>query len=158
MSSPWTTSCPAPCVDCDERLEGIANWEERFALVDAILLARMAEAREPSSDVAWAWRMLERTHGAAPIGWICGRLGRSRRHLATSFREQVGLPPKTVARIFRFERAVSLLGDGSHSSRRGRGRVRVLRPGAPEPRLPRVRRRVTGAFARRIVPDGGVLA
>ncbi len=59
--------------------------------------------------------MLERTHGAAPIGWICGRLGRSRRHLATSFREQVGLPPKTVARIFRFERAVSLLGDGSHS-------------------------------------------
>jgi AraC-like DNA-binding protein len=59
--------------------------------------------------VAWAWRILEKTHGTAPIGWICDRLGRSRRHLAARFREQVGLPPKTVARIMRFDRAVSLL-------------------------------------------------
>ena len=142
----------------DERLEGIANWEERFALVDAILLARMAEAREPSSDVAWAWRILERTHGAAPIGWICGRLGRSRRHLATSFREQVGLPPKTIARIFRFERAVSLLGDGSHSL----GEVAVECGYYDQAHLNRDFREFAdaspGAFARRIVPDGGVLA
>ena len=63
----------------------------------------------PSPDVAWAWGILERTHGRAPIGWICDRLGRSRRHLAVRFREQVGLPPKTVGRIMRFDRAVSLL-------------------------------------------------
>ena len=62
-----------------------------------------------SDDVAWAWRILERTHGQAPIGWICDRLGRSRRHLAAQFREQIGLPPKTVARIMRFDRAVALL-------------------------------------------------
>ena len=93
-----------------EALEDKASWNERFALLDSILLARLGEARAPSPDVAWAWSILERTHGQAPIGRICDRLGRSRRHLAARFREQVGLPPKTVARIMRFNRAVSLLG------------------------------------------------
>ena len=112
----------------------------------------------PPADVAWAWRILERTHGAAPIGWICGRLGRSRRHLATSFHEQVGLPPKTIARIFRFERAVSLLGAGSHSL----GEVAVECGYYDQAHLNRDFREFAdaspGAFARRIVPDGGVLA
>jgi len=93
-----------------EQLEDKECWTARFALLDATLLARLAEARAPSPDVAWAWSILERTHGRAPIGWICDRLGRSRRHLAVRFREQVGLTPKTVARIMRFDRAVSLLG------------------------------------------------
>jgi AraC-like DNA-binding protein len=92
-----------------EALEDKAGWNERFALLDAVLLARLAEARAPSRDVAWAWSILQKTHGKAPIGWICDRLGRSRRHLAARFREQVGLPPKTVARIMRFDRAVALL-------------------------------------------------
>ena len=48
-----------------------------------------------------------------PIASLAERIGRSRRHLATRFREQVGLPPKTVARIFRFRRALELLGSGS---------------------------------------------
>jgi AraC-like DNA-binding protein len=91
-------------------LEDAAGWEERFALLDAVLLERLAASREPAPDVAWAWRILDETHGRAPIGWICDRLGSSRRHLATRFREQVGLPPKTVARIMRFDRAVVLLG------------------------------------------------
>lgn len=95
-----------------EVLEDAASWEERFALLDAILMSRLADAREPSREVAWAWRILDETHGKAPIGWICDRLGRSRRHLVARFREQVGLPPKTVARIMRFDHAISLLGRG----------------------------------------------
>ena len=92
-----------------DALEDKEHWRDRFALLDAILLARLAEARAPSPDVAWAWSILERTHGRAPIGWICDRLGRSRRHLAARFREQVGLPPKTVGRIMRFDRAIAML-------------------------------------------------
>jgi AraC-like DNA-binding protein len=92
-----------------EELEDAAGWEERFALLDSMLLSRLADARDVSPEVAWAWRILAGTHGKAPIGWICDRLGRSRRHLALRFREQVGLPPKTVARIMRFDRAVALL-------------------------------------------------
>ena len=140
-----------------ERLDDAAGWEERFELLDAILVSRLAEARQPSADVAWAWSALERTHGKAPIGWICDRLGRSRRHLATRFRDQVGLPPKTVARIMRFDRAVSLLGregveladvafecgyyDQAHLNRD----FREFAGTSP------------GVFMRQIWPDGGVI-
>jgi AraC-like DNA-binding protein len=140
-----------------ERLEDARSWEARFDLLDALFVVRMTEARAPSSDVAWAWSTLERSHGKASIGWICDRLGRSRRHLAAQFRDQIGLPPKSVARILRFNRAVSLLSqpeadlagiafecgyyDQAHLNR-------DFRSFAEKP---------PGAFARQIVPDGGVI-
>jgi AraC-like DNA-binding protein len=106
---PLEAALPRGVGQLAEALEGEAGWKERFALLDAILLARLADAKAPAPDVAWAWSILAKTHGKAPIGWICERIGRSRRHLAARFREQVGLPPKTVARIMRFDRALSLL-------------------------------------------------
>ena len=99
----------APLVD---RLEDRDSWETRFELLDDFLARRLANAREPTDDVALAWAALERTDGRAPIGWICDRLGRSRRHLAARFRDEIGLPPKTVARIMRFDRAVARIGGG----------------------------------------------
>lgn len=140
-----------------DRLQEAQSWEARFELLDMILAKGLSDAPAPSPDVVWAWSVLERTQGKAPIGWICDRLGRSRRHLAVRFREQVGLPPKTVARIFRFERAVSLLArpdselaavafacgyyDQAHLNRD------FCDFAGTSP----------GAFARKIVPDGGVI-
>jgi AraC-like DNA-binding protein len=43
----------------------------------------------------------------------------SRRHLTARFSEQVGLPPKTLARLLRFGRAARLLGTGPSSHKRG---------------------------------------
>jgi AraC-like DNA-binding protein len=107
---PLDAALPRAVAPLAEALEDKESWSDRFAHLDALLLARIAEARPPSPDVAWAWSALESTHGRAPIGSICDRLGRSRRYLASRFRDQVGLPPKTVARIMRFDRAVRLLG------------------------------------------------
>jgi AraC-like DNA-binding protein len=140
-----------------ERLEDAGTWEARFALLDAVFAERLAQARAPSAEVAWAWRILERTHGTAPIGWICDRLGRSRRHLASRFREQVGLTPKTVARIFRFERAVSILGRGDVSL----ADLAFECGYYDQAHLNRDFRDFAGkppaAYARQIVPDGGVI-
>lgn len=148
---------PRGTTGLSERLEALATWDERFALLDAILMARLADAREPSPDVAWAWRILERTHGRAPIGWICDRLGRSRRHLAERFREQVGLPPKTVARILRFDRAVALLELGAV----GFAELAFECGYYDQAHLNRDFREFAGTspgvFVRHIVPDGGVI-
>jgi AraC-like DNA-binding protein len=149
---------PHALVGLDSRLEDQPDWASRFELLDDVFAARLSRVRMPAPDIAWAWTALERTHGRAPIGWICDRVGRSRRHLARRFREEIGLPPKTVARIMRFEHAVSLLGrrdaplaevafecgyyDQAHMNRDFREFA-----GAP-PAL----------FAPRIVPDGGVVA
>jgi AraC-like DNA-binding protein len=93
-----------------ERLALAPGWPERFALLDATICARLREASEPAPALAWAWRRLEQSDGRLPIGVLAQELGCSRRHLVAQVHEQLGLPPKTLARILRFNRAVELLG------------------------------------------------
>jgi AraC-like DNA-binding protein len=92
-----------------ERLHDAPDWGARFDLLDAALAARLARARPSSPGVAWAWGRLRATHGAVTVGALTEELGWSRRHLAAQFREQIGLPPKLLGRILRFDRVVTLL-------------------------------------------------
>ncbi len=91
----------------EERLAGLSGWDARFAALDAFLLRRLAGAAPPRPDVAYAWTRLEATGGRATVGELCQALGCSRRHLAATMRAELGLPPKTLARLLRFERAVA---------------------------------------------------
>jgi AraC-like DNA-binding protein len=86
-----------------ERLANTAGWADRFAVLDEFLRARAEAGPRPSPEVGWAWRRLSDTRGAVPVGSLAQEVGWSRRHLVTRFRQQVGLAPKTVARIIRFE-------------------------------------------------------
>ena len=92
-----------------ERLAGLPSWDARFALLDATLHARLRDARTPSPSIAWALRRLQASGGGLGVAELAGELGCSRRHLVAGFREQVGLPPKRLARILRFERVLSRL-------------------------------------------------
>jgi AraC-like DNA-binding protein len=91
-----------------ERLHGAPTWDERFALLDVVLSQRLAAARAPSPEVVRALARLTAAHGRVQVGALAQEVGWSRRHLVARFREQVGLPPKVVARILRFSRAVAL--------------------------------------------------
>jgi AraC-like DNA-binding protein len=86
-----------------------ADWEARFALLDDTLAPRMADA-QPSREVAWAWQRLRAAHGRVPIGALAGELGSGRKRIVARFRDEIGLPPKAVARLLRFERARELAG------------------------------------------------
>lgn len=92
------------------RVAAAPGWAARFAAVDAVLLVLLAAARtRPDPEVEWAWRRLVRTGGRTTVGELAEGTGWSRRHLLTRFTAQVGLGPKTTARVLRFDRAARLL-------------------------------------------------
>jgi AraC-like DNA-binding protein len=110
-----------------ERLHDAPDWDTRFELIDAALVRRLDRARPASPDVAWAWRRIVERRGAMAVTELCDELGCSRKHLARRFNEQIGVAPKTYARVLRFQRAVHMLGhrDGESwmdARERGAGR------------------------------------
>ncbi|OLS96722.1 hypothetical protein BJF90_43605 [Pseudonocardia sp. CNS-004] len=97
-----------------ERLAAAPDWPHRFALLDAVLLRRLdASAARPDPEVTRAWRRLVRSAGRIGVQELADDTGWSRRHLLNRFRGQVGLSPKTTARVLRFQRAARLLAPSS---------------------------------------------
>jgi AraC-like DNA-binding protein len=112
------------------RLAEAPSWDERLALLDDALAARLARGAEPSPQVAHAWSRLCQTAGGVTVGALAAELGWSRRHLVARFREQVGLPPKVIARVLRFQRSLRLLGAAGAPGGTGPGAAAGRGPGA----------------------------
>jgi len=96
-----------------ERLREAPDAEARARAVDVALLERLrrrsgAAAAVVAPDVARAWQLLERSGGRLRVEALAAELRCSRRHLARRFAAEVGLGPKAVGRILRFERAQEL--------------------------------------------------
>ncbi len=92
-----------------EELAEADGWEARFARLDAELARRLEAAPAPHPAVRAAYDRLAATRGAIPVGVLAEEIGWSRRHLAARFREDVGVSPKALARLLRFEHALELL-------------------------------------------------
>ena len=92
-----------------EQLAAAPDWAGRFALLDAALLARLAGAAAVAPEIEQAWARLEGSGGAVGVGALAAEIGWSRRHLSARFSTEVGLGPKAVGRIMRFERVTSAL-------------------------------------------------
>ncbi|MEV0618218.1 helix-turn-helix domain-containing protein [Nonomuraea sp. NPDC050404] len=92
-----------------ERVRSAPTWDRRFRLVDGYLLRRIEDGPRPSPEVAEAWRRLIATGGADSIRAIAEETGWSHKHLIAKFKQQVGLAPKTVARLIRFNRLLARL-------------------------------------------------
>jgi AraC-like DNA-binding protein len=91
------------------RLRDAVSWQQRFELVESFLARRFADAAPSSPAIEWSWRRLRASHGQASISALAEELGWSHRRLIVRFREQLGLTPKALARVIRFERAMQLL-------------------------------------------------
>lgn len=92
-----------------ERAAEARQWSDAFALVANHLVAahRARDDAGVRPEVAYAWHLLERSRGRAPVGALAERVGVSARHLTTLFRREVGRTPKTVAMLMRFEYATA---------------------------------------------------
>ena len=100
-----------------ERLAEAPRGEARWRLLDAALAGRVERGRGGKGhgsdrEVGWALGELEASLGRLPVGRLSATLGWSRKRLVEAFREEVGLAPKLLARLFRFHHALELLDTG----------------------------------------------
>lgn len=94
-----------------DRVRGAQTWPDRFAALDAVLARaarRRGAGRAIRPEVEEAWRRLGVHRGRVRIGSLAADLGWSRRNLGQRFRQEIGLTPKEVARVLRFEHAHAL--------------------------------------------------
>lgn len=98
--------------EIQERVRAEDSWPARFAVLDQMLLARIAASdtvRPVGDEVSYAWRTLMRSGGRVSIADLAAATGWSDRHLRGRFRIETGLTPKAAARVIRFTRARLLL-------------------------------------------------
>ncbi|HVX42326.1 MAG TPA: helix-turn-helix domain-containing protein [Mycobacteriales bacterium] len=100
-----------------EQLHATPAWSDRFALMDAALTARLDGAADPPADLARAWGLLDQCAGACSVTDLAAEIGCSRKHLTTRFARELGIPPKRLAGILRFRRAVDQLAGGTDLAR-----------------------------------------
>jgi AraC-like DNA-binding protein len=82
------------------------DWGSRFEILDRFLIRRIGEAEPICDTVKHAWKRLRDARGMIPVSTLASEVGWSRKHLANRFREDIGLSPKTMARLLRFRRVV----------------------------------------------------
>jgi AraC-like DNA-binding protein len=92
-----------------ERLSELPTWEARFDCLDDELKRLLQRGPRPSASTVWVCDKLVETSGRMTIGALVSELGCTRKHVAERFRREVGVPPKTLARVLRFNRATRLL-------------------------------------------------
>lgn len=89
-----------------DRVRAADGWPERFSVLDEDFAALLgAEHPVMPREVTWAWRLLLRSGGTLPVARLAAETGWSSRHLASRFRAEIGLTPKTAARVIRFDQA-----------------------------------------------------
>jgi AraC-like DNA-binding protein len=92
-----------------ERLLNTESLEMRFRVVERWLIARLKPRAIVHPAVRWAVDRLAATGGRIAIEELAEQTGFSRKHLGNLFRQQVGLSPKSLARVHRFRGALDLL-------------------------------------------------
>ncbi len=143
--------------DLAARLRSSQDWDQRFDILEAFLLGQLAGGPVPDPGVAWAWQRLRLSHGAAQVQELAAELGCSRRYLRDGFVRQVGLPPKTVGRLLRFQHVRERIADAPARW----GEVAYAAGYADQSHLNREFRELAGTtptdFVSRLIPDGGVV-
>lgn len=92
------------------RLGELNDPAMRLDLVERFVLARLAAGPAIDPALAWAYGRIAETGGKIRIASLTGRLEWSRKRLSQGFHDAFGLPPKTIARMLRFQQAVALAG------------------------------------------------
>jgi len=107
--------------DTDAEAEPETAWTDaqctdvRLAMLNDALMALMAVRPAIDPDVDTAVRAILDSHGTLSLDALASSLGRSMRHLQRRFATHVGISPKQLARIRRFQRVFGAWRDDPRS-------------------------------------------
>jgi len=87
-----------------EAVARLDSVEERVDFIQELLFVKLKESAPANSIVEYCVRFLDRTAGLAPLSELERKTGYSKRYLEMLFKQHVGISPKTLAGIFRFQR------------------------------------------------------
>lgn len=77
--------------------------EQKIGLIERFLLQRLRAGPADNALIAQAVGLIERSGGQIAIGQLCSALGYSKRYIDMRFAEQIGIGPKRLATIVRFQ-------------------------------------------------------
>ena len=83
------------------RLKDAPNLYTRFDLLEDHVRRRIDFRKQVDAAVVEASQRMQNANGRVRIGSLCRNIGTSRVTLSRKFRDQVGLTPKTYARVVR---------------------------------------------------------
>jgi AraC-like DNA-binding protein len=92
-----------------DRLIAAPSVDERFALLDRALVDRAADRLDVDRSVARALDRIAKRPSEVSIRALAAEIGISQRRLVRLFEERVGLRPKRLARVLRFQRVLRRL-------------------------------------------------
>lgn len=104
-----------------ERLHELTSWPQRFSALDEYLWTRATAAERRAGcrrEVGAAWQQLAHSHGTATIAELARNTAMSSRQLSTLFGRELGIGPKTLASLMRFDRVLAVLGAEVRAGRR----------------------------------------
>jgi AraC-like DNA-binding protein len=90
-----------------ERLYAAPTVQAGLVLLEKFLLARLYETLHGLDMVQYAIGQIARHHGAVSMRALSDQIGISENHLGTQFKRMVGVPPKDLARFYRFAHIVT---------------------------------------------------
>lgn len=96
--------------EVSEHLADAAAPEDRFRVLEQMLLTRLRGGFLPRQSTRRALDLFQRSGGLMSVGAVVQRLGMSRRRFVEEFRSEVGLSPKAFCRLRRFSAVLTRVG------------------------------------------------
>lgn len=107
---PLTTILPQKAAEFEERIAAAKTVDAHFDALESLMLNRLA-GRTIHPCVERAMRIVEETAGQIRIAELALRCKVSTRHLANLLRTWIGLSPKALARVVRFQNFLAQMED-----------------------------------------------
>lgn len=133
-----------------QRLAHEPAWERRLDMAEAFVAERIAAARPASAEITWAYDTIRARHGDIRVRDVAASLDWSRKHLNDRFRAEVGVGPKAVARMARFNRALDL---SRHAAGEGWARIAAEAGYADQAHMVREFRELGGITPTEVTPQ-----